>query len=350
MSDHIGRRQLENEDRAFSPFDSTQMRPPMRAPARAAHNPLGSAGYARLVEIRPIRDESDLEQVVGIYNLVYSDDPISVENFVSWGRQARERIDLAADAGDGRIVGGGRAFLDSHRPNPWVNIYVRTEERRQGVATALFAEASRWAESKGHSSFEAWVRADAAGGIAFASGLGFEETGREHALTLDLTAIDAPAVEVPAGIELTTWAERPELAQGLHEVYVEAVVDVPGEEDAGGEPFEEWLRKDMQSAGDRADATFVALAGDEVVGYAKLAFSGAQPTTAHHDLTGVKRAWRGRGIATTLKAMQIRWAKENGYEELRTRNEERNAPIKKLNDRFGYRPSVGRINLRGPVA
>jgi GNAT superfamily N-acetyltransferase len=301
------------------------------------------------METRPIRDDRDLEQVVGIYNLVYPDDPISVEDFVSWGQQARERIDLAAVVG-GRIVGGARAFLDSHRPNPWVHVCVPTEERRQGAGTALFAEASRWARSKGHTAFEAWVREDAAGSMAFANGLGFEETGREYGLTLDLTAIDAPAVEPPAGIELTTWAERPELAQGLHEVYGEAVVDVPGEEDAGVASFEEWLRKDMQAAGDRADATFVALAGDEVVGYAKFAFSGAQPTTAHHDLTGVKRAWRDRGIARALKAMQIRWAKENGYEEVRTRNEERNLPIKKLNDRFGYRPAVGRIYVRGPLA
>lgn len=286
---------------------------------------------------------------MGTYNLVYPDDPITVEDFVSWGKQARERIDLVAEAG-GRLMGGARAFLDSLRPNPWVHICVPPEERRQGAGTALFSEASRWAASKGHTAFEAWIRENEPGSAAFANRLGFEETGREHGLTLDLTAIEAPAVEAPAGIELTTWAERPELAPGLHEVYVEAVVDVPGEEDAGVAPFEEWLRKDMRSAGDRADATFVALAGDEVVGYAKLAFSGAQPTTAHHDLTGVKRAWRGRGIAGALKAMQVRWAKENGYEELRTRNEERNLPIKKLNDRFGYRPAVGRIYLRGPLA
>ena len=301
------------------------------------------------METRPLQNPGDTEQVVGIYNLVYPDDPISVEDFVSWGKQARERIDLAADEG-GRIVGGARAFLDSQRPNPWVHIYVAPEERRKGAGAALFAAASRWAGSKGHTAFEAWVREDAAGSIAFATGLGFEETGREYGLTLDLAEIDAPAVEAPPGIELTTWAERPELAQGLHEVYGEAMVDVPGEEDAGVASFEEWLQKDMRSAGDRADATFVALAGDEVVGYAKFAFSGAQPTTAHHDLTGVKRAWRGRGIARALKAMQIRWAKENGYEEVRTRNEERNLPIKKLNDRFGYRPAVGRIYLRGPLA
>lgn len=106
----------------------------------------------------------------------------------------------------------------------------------------------------------------------------------------------------------------------------------------------------MQGPGDRPEATFVALAGDEVIGYAKFSLTAAQPTTAHHDLTAVKRAWRGRGVARALKATQIAWAKANGYEELRTRNEERNAPIRRLNEEFGYRPTVGRIYMKGPLA
>jgi GNAT superfamily N-acetyltransferase len=116
------------------------------------------------------------------------------------------------------------------------------------------------------------------------------------------------------------------------------------------EPFEDWLVHDMQGSGDRPEATFVPVAGAEVVGYSKFSLTTAQPTTAHHDLTGVKRAWRGRGVARALKATQIRWAKENGYEELRTRNDERNTPIRHLNLAFGYRPAVGRIYLQGPLA
>jgi GNAT superfamily N-acetyltransferase len=301
------------------------------------------------VETRTVRDSSDVEQVVAIINAVYPDDPIGAVDFVAWGEQAIERIDLVAER-DGTIVGGSRAFLEAHRPNPWVHIWVSPEERRQGIGSALFEEASRWATGRGHAGFEAWIRAGSAPSLAFAVARGFEETGREYGLVLDLTAVEAPQVAPPDGIDLISWAERPELAPGLYEVYVEALPDVPGEEDAEPETFDDWLERHMQSAGDRADATFVALADDEVVGYAKLAFSSAQPVTAHHDLTGVKRAWRGRGVAGALKATQIRWAKENGYEELRTRNEERNAPIKKLNDRFGYEPGIGRIYLRGPVA
>jgi len=46
------------------------------------------------------------------------------------------------------------------------------------------------------------------------------------------------------------------------------------------EPFEKWLVNDMQGSGDRPDATFLALAGDEVVGYAKFSLTEAQPKTA----------------------------------------------------------------------
>ena len=75
---------------------------------------------------------------------------------------------------------------------------------------------------------------------------------------------------------------------------------------------------DMQGSGDRPEATFIALAGDEVVGYAKFSLGDARPTVAFHDMTGVKRSWRGRGIAAALKRAEIAWAKENGYTRLET--------------------------------
>ena len=123
-----------------------------------------------------------------------------------------------------------------------------------------------------------------------------------------------------------------------------------GSEDDDIEPFGDWLAHDMQGSGDRPEATFVAVAGEEVVGYAKFSLAKAQPTVAHHDLSAVKRAWRGRGVARALKAAQINWAIANGYAELHTRNEERNEPIRRLNARFGYRPGIGRIYLVGPLS
>jgi GNAT superfamily N-acetyltransferase len=167
---------------------------------------------------------------------------------------------------------------------------------------------------------------------------------------LRLAEIEPPEIEPPAGLEIVTWAERPELARGMYEVALEALPDIPGLEDDDVEPFDDWLAHDMQRAGDRPEATFLALAGEAVVGYAMLSFHGALPAIAYHKLTAVKRAWRGRGVARALKAAQIRWALANGYEELRTLNERRNEPIRRLNARFGYRPGIGRIYLVGPPA
>ena len=50
-----------------------------------------------------------------------------------------------------------------------------------------------------------------------------------------------------------------------------------------------------------------------------------------------------------LKQAQIAWAKREGFERLETRNEERNAPIRKLNAELGYEPSGIRMLFRGPL-
>ncbi len=186
--------------------------------------------------------------------------------------------------------------------------------------------------------------------IAWAERRGFVEVGRNSKLVLDLAGLDPPAVDPPDGIELVTWAERPELARGMYEVSLEAYPDIPGFEDDELESYEDWLAHDMQGSGDLPEATFVAVAGDEVVGYAKFSLTQAQPRVAFHDMSGVKRAWRGRGVARALKTAQIRWAIANGFTELHTRNEERNEPIRRLNASLGYRPGIGRVYLVGPLA
>ena len=58
---------------------------------------------------------------------------------------------------------------------------------------------------------------------------------------------------------------------------------------------------------------------------------------AGHRFTGVSRDWRGRGVASQLKAALIRWAACNGMTELRTSNDADNVAMRAVNDRLGYR-------------
>jgi mycothiol synthase len=301
------------------------------------------------VETRRISERAEHELLVGVHNAAIPDDPVDIEDHLGFLRSCRDDGSFLALDGD-RAVGAAVVAVEPQRETPYLHLWVAPEERGRGVGSELYRAVSAWAAERGHAELEVPVRDDDRESLAFAERRGFAPFRREYGLVLELAAIAAPGVEPPPGVEIVTWAERPGLARGIYDVAAEGLPDIPGEENSTIEPFEGWLEHDMRGRGDRPEATFLALAGDEVVGYAKFSLTEAQPATAHHDLTAVKRAWRGRGVARALKAAQIAWAKESGFEELRTRNEERNEPIRRLNERFGYRPAPGRIYLRGRVA
>jgi GNAT superfamily N-acetyltransferase len=307
-------------------------------------------GKNRRMEIRQATTDAEIETLVAVHNAVHPNDLIGLAEMRSTESQVEEMVFLIAWEGD-RAVAAGDTGLLFQQPEPFAHTWVLPDERRRGIGTAMYSWISEYARSKGKDVLEVWVEGSQPDGVDFVRKRGFTEIGRELRVSLDLTTIEAPVVTAPEGITLTTWAERPDLIHGIYDVAVEATPDIPGDEEDEIEPFEDWLAHEMAAGpGDRPDATFVALAGDEVVGYSKFSLSDAQPTVAHHDLTGVKRAWRGRGIARALKQAQIAWAKQNGFERLETRNEERNAPIRKLNADFGYEPSGVRMLFRGPLS
>jgi GNAT superfamily N-acetyltransferase len=274
-----------------------------------------------------------------------------VAGMVDWGRQAQDTIWLLADE-DEEPVGAGFAVTGWHTPphRGIASALVRPSARGHGIGDRLRGELERWSAERGITELDAPISEEDEGTIAWAAARGYEEAGRNSRMVLDLTTIEAPAVEPPPGIEIVTWAERPELAEGLWEVAREASPDIPGEEETDVGPLGEWLDRDMRGSGDRPEAVFVAVEDGEVLGYAKLAFSEDTAERAYHDLTGVKRAHRGRGIAALLKATQIAWAKEQGYAALQTSNEVRNAPIRHLNQKHGYVLEPGVVIVRRTIA
>jgi GNAT superfamily N-acetyltransferase len=303
-----------------------------------------------VLEVTLCTDASDERLSLDVYNAVWPHDAITMDEVRSFKASVRASVDQLARL-DGVVVGSAVGAISAQRPDRvFTLVTVLSEHRRRGAGSALYQAISAWAAGQGLNELEVPVLDNDPESLAFGERRGFFEERRELGVVLHLAGIAPPDIEPPDGVEIVTWAERPELAHGIYEVALEALPDIPGSEDEEVEPFEDWLAHDMQGSGDRPDATFVAIAGEEVVGWAKFSLTAAQPTTAHHDLSAVKRAWRGRGIAGALKAAQIRWAIANGYKELHTRNEQRNEPIRRLNARLGYRPGIGRIYLVGPIA
>jgi GNAT superfamily N-acetyltransferase len=302
-----------------------------------------------VIDVREIRDE-ELPGWIAVVQAGNAGEAGTVEDYLDWRRQAKDMAWLLAEQA-GEPSGAAITIVGWHSP-PGVGrgeVYVPPAARGRGVGSELYREVAIWVAARGCIELESSVREDDAESLAWVERRGFREVARNSRLVLDLEAVPEPAVDPPAGIEIVSWAERPGLERGMYEVALEAYPDIPGQADDEETSFEEWLSVDMQGAGDRPEATFVALSDGEVVGYGKLSFSNARPGVVMHDLTGVKRAWRRRGIAGALKRAEIAWAKRSGYTRLETMNEERNEPIRRLNERHGYRLEPGEVTLRAAI-
>ena len=300
-----------------------------------------------VLEVTPCVDPLDELTSLDIYNLVWPRDSVTIDAVHSFRDSAQDYVDyLVRD--DEIVLGSGVGAIFGYRANRVISlISVPATHRKRGAGTALYEAISKWASQRRASELEVSVSEGDAESLSFAQHRDFVEERREVRLVLNLAGLSPSQVNPPAGIEIVTWAQRPELARGMYEVDIEARTDIPGFDDVTAEPFEEWMAHLMQRPTDSPEAAFVALADKEVVGFAKLSLTA--PTAAGNSMTAVKRAWRGRGIARALKVTEINWAIANGYTELHTSNEERNDPINRLNARLGYRPGDATIYLVGPT-
>lgn len=225
------------------------------------------------------------------------------------------------------------------------DVSVVPSRRRRGVATAMLAEASAHAARLGKDRLQFAVRKSDEDFRSLLERRGFQKVGAEEAVSLQLGG-EVPDQTVPDGIDIVSRRERSFVAEALYEVFVEAEQDVPGA--PGGETIESWSAREIDRPSRSPDLSFAAYVGDEPVGYAVLDVRGDE---GHHGFTAVKRAWRRRGVATALKRAQIRAATEMALTRLVTGSEERNLPMRTLNERLGYRPDpeLSTVVMEGPL-
>jgi len=235
-------------------------------------------------------------------------------------------------------------------PDVGSGLGVVPELRGRGVGTALYRAVSNDARRRGKEALTLEVMADDPHSLAWLLRRGFQEVERQDALVLELGELDPSPVELPSGVEIVTRAQRPDLVRQMYEVGLEAARDIPGLDGEHEPTFEEWAAFELERPSRDPELSFLALAGGRVVGFASLDVFPNGNT--FHGLTAVARDCRHRGIATALKRAQIAAAKERGLERLRTESQHENEPMRRLNEKLGFRPdpSWSTIVLRGPLA
>jgi mycothiol synthase len=297
-----------------------------------------------MLAIAPVRTDADLEAMIRVQALVRPDWRPKLENLRHHLDSNPDLTYLVGRLGEEPVACG---FVEPAGPHAQGDIAVVPAERRHGVGSALFADVSERARGLGKSEIQGEVQESDADSLAFFEHRGFARVGGEKAVVLELERIEPPAVEPPQGVRIVTRAEEPDRLDEMYAVATQAAEDIPGS--AGDQSYERWRAMDIDRPNCLPELCFLALAGDEVIGDAFLL---AQEERAFHGLTVTRRDWRRRGVATALKHAEIAAAKRAGLERLLTESEERNEPMRRLNEKLGFVPAPewSTVVMRGPLA
>lgn len=228
-----------------------------------------------------------------------------------------------------------------------MEIQVRPDARRQGIGTALWRKVAEALRDREAISVKTQVWDAMPSGLAFAGRIGFREVMRAWESRLDVAGFDFPAFRpaldrAPAGgVEITTLAaERAkshEHLRRLHAVEAEIASDVPRPPDDVHTPvpFGLWMEQVVEAPWSIPQAYFIAGVDGEYAGVSSL-FRPQVGDWLNQGLTGVRRPFRSRGIATALQVRTVEHARDVGVREIRTWNEIDNRRILAINAKFGF--------------
>jgi GNAT superfamily N-acetyltransferase len=308
-------------------------------------------------EFRPI----NYERLVEIYNANYPDYRISVAERRSRDESVDRKkyllkrfecVDLEYD----RIVGFGELLNvpDMYHPRKFMaSILVDPEHQCRGIGRAIY---SRLDEELTHrNAMLAWTmsKEDLPKRLEFFRRRGFVERSRNWESRLDLsTANSAPFKTyldkvLKEGITLSTLAEEQHRGQDalrrIHELSQLVQADMPREADFTPLSYEDWVTYSLKNPQLLPQGYIIAKDGTSYVGMSDVHRNDTEPGVLNQDDTGVRREYRGRGIAIALKVKVIEFGKKNGYRMIKTWNESGNAAMLAVNVKLGFKRQVGWI-------
>jgi GNAT superfamily N-acetyltransferase len=252
---------------------------------------------------------------------------------------ARARRRMWAAEEEGELVGLASAarFISSSDPGACIaNVYVHPERRRRGLGTALWERVEAHLAELGARHVNSFGL-DEEPSRRFMRARGFEVTFVQRMSALDLRTLGPPP-EPPPEVGLTPYAliddPRP-----VYELEVEALRDVPVDQPLDDVRWEDWLGRWWHHPELDRNASLLALVEGEPAAFTTL-LTDPESRRAATAMTGTARRFRGRGLAVLVKHHALARAAAGGIETAVTENDERNAPMLRVNEQLGYRPTA----------
>ncbi len=316
--------------------------------------------------IRPFDgSDRDYQAIVDVWNAAFPDEPTDVQTRRHYDEHLQDGFLFERLIGEMDGFPVLNAFYGedqwSHLPGKYrLGIHVVPECRRMGFGSAAYDYT--WDRIKDRDPrptlLACYVREDDADSMRFVEKRGFRVAQRNQFSQLDVASfdeapfqgvlerVDASDVRVRSFAEL--MREDPEALRKAYEAGWEFLQDVPFPEPLQKMPFEQYTAE-VEGPWGMPESWFIAVDGGRYVGITQLWRTPAQPKRLRTGLTGVARTHRRRGIATALKVRAISRAKEQGFELIRTDNEENN-PMYLLNVRLGFKPIPSWLAYRNRLA
>ncbi|MEI7646234.1 MAG: GNAT family N-acetyltransferase [Chloroflexales bacterium] len=263
---------------------------------------------------------------------------------------------LASLGGATVAYGNYSQFEDMYHPHKFsVFVAVLPAHQGQGIGAVLYDEIVSAVGWRDPISLRARTREDVVRSVRFLRDRGFAEDMREWESRLDVDTFDpAPyachEVALRAeGIRIATLAELlerdPDCREKLWDLDVELTRDVPYPEPPTPitrQAFDAWV---FNNPNFLPEGYVVARDGAHYVGSSALWDSKADPRELYTGLTGVRRAYRRRGIALALKLRGIAYARQRGVKMIKTWNAQNNRGMLNINAALGFVKQPAWISL-----
>lgn len=304
---------------------------------------------------------TEYERLAQISNSLFPDHPLSAQELKSFD----DNLDKTKyylqryscfNKDTGEIVGfvslGHMVWMFS--PQRFLGrIIVDKDQQNKGVGQYLYENLIEFLSDL--SASEAWTfgKEDMPISLSFLAKRGFRERFRTWESWLNPASVDVSRFShysekaSTAGVEISTLARElrddRECYAKLYTLNQDLMADVPMPEPFTPLPYEQWLAFDMKDPGLIPEAYAIAKHGTQYVGLSTVRHLDKEPRGLYQALTGVKREYRGKGVAFAMKLKVIEYARKNGYEKIKTENATTNAPMFGINMKLGFKRETGWI-------
>ncbi|MFO7792293.1 MAG: GNAT family N-acetyltransferase [Candidatus Saliniplasma sp.] len=300
--------------------------------------------------------ESDYAHIVRLENNVFPDIEISEESlkFNDKSRSEKCKHQRYMMELEDEIIGHGfyNQWEGSYQPGKFF-IYgaIHPAHQEMGYGTEIYRyildELANFEPVK----LVCHTKEDKERAIKFIEDRGFKETMRMWELELDVNSFSFGEYEGlreklgKEGIVLTSLEELgidEENNRKLYELYEKVMKDVPMSDEYTGIEFQRFIEF-FEHPYFIPEAYIIAVRDDEFIGLSNHWFLEEQNALSV-GMTGVRKDYRGDGIATAMKVKAIEIASDKGISTIKTENETGNEDMLHINEKLGFERKPAWIN------